>query len=158
MTLTFDVLENRRFRESVKTELTALQTQYQAQIDPGYTLDVATAGATDGKLVPNVIIAAANAKGEIVRYFETGETAPYFGSSPARSRDTGLYDPGRETRAIASTGKILAAAREHNADVIGLSGLITPSLEEMAHVAAEMQRQGFTQPLLIGGGQLLRQR
>jgi 5-methyltetrahydrofolate--homocysteine methyltransferase len=47
--------------------------------------------------------------------------------------------------------KILAAAREHNADAIGLSGLITPSLEEMAHVAAEMQREGFTMPLLIGG-------
>jgi len=47
--------------------------------------------------------------------------------------------------------KILAAAREHKADAIGLSGLITPSLEEMAHVAAEMQREGFTLPLLIGG-------
>ena len=47
--------------------------------------------------------------------------------------------------------KILAAARESNADVIGLSGLITPSLEEMAHVAAEMQREGFKVPLLIGG-------
>ncbi|MGE5089532.1 MAG: vitamin B12 dependent-methionine synthase activation domain-containing protein, partial [Candidatus Levyibacteriota bacterium] len=47
--------------------------------------------------------------------------------------------------------KILAAAREHNADAIGLSGLITPSLEEMAHVAGEMQREGFTLPLLIGG-------
>ena len=47
--------------------------------------------------------------------------------------------------------KILAAARELKADAIGLSGLITPSLEEMAHVAAEMQRQGFTVPLLIGG-------
>jgi 5-methyltetrahydrofolate--homocysteine methyltransferase len=47
--------------------------------------------------------------------------------------------------------KILDAAREHNADIIGLSGLITPSLEEMAHVAREMQRQGFTIPLLIGG-------
>ena len=46
---------------------------------------------------------------------------------------------------------ILHAAREHKADIIGLSGLITPSLEEMAHVAAEMKRQGFTQPLLIGG-------
>jgi len=52
---------------------------------------------------------------------------------------------------MVATDKILAAAREHNADVVGLSGLITPSLEEMAHVAAEMQRQGFTQPLLIGG-------
>jgi 5-methyltetrahydrofolate--homocysteine methyltransferase len=52
---------------------------------------------------------------------------------------------------MVATDKILAAAREHRADVIGLSGLITPSLEEMSHVAAEMQRQGFTQPLLIGG-------
>ncbi len=47
--------------------------------------------------------------------------------------------------------KILEAAREHQADVIGLSGLITPSLDEMVHVAGEMNRQGFTLPLLIGG-------
>jgi len=47
--------------------------------------------------------------------------------------------------------KILAAARQHNVDVIGLSGLITPSLDEMVHVAREMQREGFTIPLLIGG-------
>ena len=47
--------------------------------------------------------------------------------------------------------KILNTAREVNADVIGLSGLITPSLDEMVHVAAEMQRQGFHIPLLIGG-------
>ncbi|KAF1722623.1 methionine synthase [Pseudoxanthomonas wuyuanensis] len=49
------------------------------------------------------------------------------------------------------TQKILDAARAENADLIGLSGLITPSLEEMTHVAREMQRQGFTIPLLIGG-------
>jgi 5-methyltetrahydrofolate--homocysteine methyltransferase len=47
--------------------------------------------------------------------------------------------------------KILHAAKEHGAQAIGLSGLITPSLEEMSHVAAEMQRQGFQVPLLIGG-------
>ncbi|HEY5078714.1 MAG TPA: vitamin B12 dependent-methionine synthase activation domain-containing protein, partial [Opitutaceae bacterium] len=47
--------------------------------------------------------------------------------------------------------KILAAARERNADAIGLSGLITPSLDEMVHVAKEMKRTGFTVPLLIGG-------
>ena len=47
--------------------------------------------------------------------------------------------------------KILAAAREHGAQAVGLSGLITPSLEEMTHVAAEMQRQGLDIPLLIGG-------
>jgi 5-methyltetrahydrofolate--homocysteine methyltransferase len=46
---------------------------------------------------------------------------------------------------------IFAAARDHQADVIGISGLITPSLEEMSHVAKEMQRQGFEIPLLIGG-------
>ncbi|MCW5581146.1 MAG: cobalamin-dependent protein, partial [Luteimonas sp.] len=46
---------------------------------------------------------------------------------------------------------ILDRAREVGADLIGLSGLITPSLEEMSHVAREMQRQGFTTPLLIGG-------
>jgi 5-methyltetrahydrofolate--homocysteine methyltransferase len=47
--------------------------------------------------------------------------------------------------------KILEVARDENADVIGLSGLITPSLEEMAHVAHEMEREGFKVPLLIGG-------
>jgi 5-methyltetrahydrofolate--homocysteine methyltransferase len=47
--------------------------------------------------------------------------------------------------------KILDAAKEHNADVIGLSGLITPSLDEMVNFAAEMERQGFEVPLMIGG-------
>jgi 5-methyltetrahydrofolate--homocysteine methyltransferase len=47
--------------------------------------------------------------------------------------------------------KILERAKEVNADIIGLSGLITPSLDEMVHVAREMERQGFKQPLLIGG-------
>ncbi|QYE34169.1 methionine synthase [Polymorphobacter sp. PAMC 29334] len=46
---------------------------------------------------------------------------------------------------------ILKAANDHNADMIGLSGLITPSLDEMVTVAAEMQRAGMTMPLLIGG-------
>ena len=47
--------------------------------------------------------------------------------------------------------KILQTAREQNADIIGLSGLITPSLDEMAHVAREMEREGLKLPLLIGG-------
>jgi 5-methyltetrahydrofolate--homocysteine methyltransferase len=47
--------------------------------------------------------------------------------------------------------KILEAAKKHKVDIIGLSGLITPSLDEMCHVAAEMERQGFKVPLLIGG-------
>jgi len=47
--------------------------------------------------------------------------------------------------------RILNTAEERGADIIGLSGLITPSLEEMSFIAAEMQRRGMTQPLLIGG-------
>ena len=52
---------------------------------------------------------------------------------------------------MVSCDNILKAALEHRVDIIGLSGLITPSLEEMAHVASEMQRRGMNQPLLIGG-------
>jgi len=52
---------------------------------------------------------------------------------------------------MVSTEQILKSAREQNVDAIGLSGLITPSLDEMAHVAREMERQAFTLPLLIGG-------
>ena len=47
--------------------------------------------------------------------------------------------------------KILDTAKKENVDIVGLSGLITPSLDEMVHVASEMQRQGFNIPLLIGG-------
>ena len=52
---------------------------------------------------------------------------------------------------MVSSQIILDRAIAENADMIGLSGLITPSLEEMSHVAREMERQGFTMPLLIGG-------
>lgn len=47
--------------------------------------------------------------------------------------------------------KILAEAKKHQVDIVGLSGLITPSLDEMVHVAKEMEREGFNIPLLIGG-------
>ena len=52
---------------------------------------------------------------------------------------------------MVSCERILETAREQNADIVGLSGLITPSLEEMSHVAKEMERLGMTLPLLIGG-------
>src|SRR4051812_1058353 len=57
---------------------------------------------------------------------------------------------------MVSAQTILDTAQREKADAIGLSGLITPSLEEMAHVAREMQRQGFRVPLLIGGATTLR--
>jgi 5-methyltetrahydrofolate--homocysteine methyltransferase len=47
--------------------------------------------------------------------------------------------------------KIIKAAKEHNVDIIGVSGLITPSLDEMVHIAKELQREGMTIPLMIGG-------
>jgi 5-methyltetrahydrofolate--homocysteine methyltransferase len=52
---------------------------------------------------------------------------------------------------MVSAQKILDTAKERKVDIIGLSGLITPSLDEMCHVAAEMEREGFDLPLLIGG-------
>jgi 5-methyltetrahydrofolate--homocysteine methyltransferase len=52
---------------------------------------------------------------------------------------------------MVSSARILDEAKKHNVDIIGLSGLITPSLDEMVHVAAEMEREGFNIPLLIGG-------
>ena len=52
---------------------------------------------------------------------------------------------------MAPCSKILETARKENVDVIGLSGLITPSLDEMCYVASEMEREGLTMPLLIGG-------
>jgi 5-methyltetrahydrofolate--homocysteine methyltransferase len=52
---------------------------------------------------------------------------------------------------MVTTDKILQAAVDHQADIVGLSGLITPSLDEMVYVAAEMERRHFTLPLLIGG-------
>jgi 5-methyltetrahydrofolate--homocysteine methyltransferase len=52
---------------------------------------------------------------------------------------------------MVSAERILTTAEELDADVVGLSGLITPSLDEMTHVAREMERRGFTRPLLIGG-------
>jgi 5-methyltetrahydrofolate--homocysteine methyltransferase len=52
---------------------------------------------------------------------------------------------------MVSADKILDEAQKNNVDIIGLSGLITPSLDEMVHVASEMKRRGMKQPLLIGG-------
>jgi 5-methyltetrahydrofolate--homocysteine methyltransferase len=52
---------------------------------------------------------------------------------------------------MVSTDRILDEAQKHGADIVGLSGLITPSLDEMVHVASEMKRRGMKQPLLIGG-------
>ena len=121
LTTTFDAAENLAFHSRVAATLTALDGKLSAKLSPGVTLDPAKAGISGA--LPNIIVVAANAKGEIVRYFETGDNAAYFGSQTARDARTGHYDAARETRMIASTGKVLAA--------IGISNQMTDTTETL---------------------------
>lgn len=107
VTTTFDIGENLAYGGRIETELAAIDTKWASRIDPAYTLDPKKA-ASD-KTMPNVIVVASDANGRIVRYYESGETAAYFGSLPARSAHTGLYNAHSEGRMLASTGKMLAA-------------------------------------------------
>ena len=107
VTTTFDVVENLGFREKIEKQLTVLDGKWGSKIDPAFTLDPKR--VAPDKKIPNVVVVAADSNGDIVRYYETGETAPYFGSGTARAKDTGLYNPSRESRMIASTGKMIAA-------------------------------------------------
>jgi hypothetical protein len=107
VTTTFDASANLAFGVKEREVLAALDQRLASRIDPAYTLDPAK--ATQDRRIPGVIVAAANADGEIVRYFEAGETAAYFGSPYARDPETGFYDRRHESRMIASTGKIIAA-------------------------------------------------
>lgn len=107
VTTTLDAVENLAFREKIRAELAKIDAKEHSKFNPGYTLDPAKAGPE--RRLPHVVVVASNAKNEIVRYFEVGESAPYFGSPFARDAATGRYDPTREARHIASTGKIMAA-------------------------------------------------
>ena len=107
VTTTFDVAENLAFHAKVDKTLATLDAALAAKLSPGVTLDPAKAGISGA--LPNVIVVASNAKGEIVRYYETGDNAAYFGSATARDPATGRYDAARESRMIASTGKVMAA-------------------------------------------------
>ncbi len=107
VTTTLDAVENLAFHEKIKRELGILETKEQSKFNPGYTVDPAKVSAD--KRMPHVVVVAADAKGEIVRYYESGESAPYFGSPFARNAKTGRYEPTREARHIASTGKIISA-------------------------------------------------
>lgn len=107
VTTTFDAARNLAFADTARAKLAEINARYADKIDAGYTLDPAQ--VSDDRHSPGVVIAAANANGEIVRYFEQGENAAYFGSPFAREASTGFYDAGRESRMVASTGKIIAA-------------------------------------------------
>ena len=107
---------------------------------------------------------------EISRCIDAGATWQSIdGSGPAGIPDIPVHslvvdpdDPqrlyiGTDLGVMVSCDKILATAKQEQVDVIGLSGLITPSLDEMVFVAEEMTRQGFSLPLLIGGATTSRQ-
>lgn len=107
VTTTFDAAENLAFHSKIEQTLARLNEKWGERLNPGYTLDPQKVGP-DLKL-PDVAVVAADAAGNIVRYFESGETAAYFGSPFARDVETGAYIAGREGRMLASTGKVLAA-------------------------------------------------
>ena len=107
VTTTLDTVENLEFSAKVTAALARIDQNERSKISAGYALDPARA---DGETkIPNVVVVAADHKGEIVRYYETGETAAYFGASVARSPETGRYEAEHDPRMIASTGKIIAA-------------------------------------------------
>jgi membrane peptidoglycan carboxypeptidase len=130
---TFDVTDNLAFGERMRAELARIHARVTDRLNPGFVLDPAKTGPQSGSArVPNVIVVAANAKGEIVRYFETGETASYFGSPYARDAATGRYVPEREPRRIASTGKMLIAIAAGNENRDTLETHYTDSLAPAA--------------------------
>lgn len=107
VTTTFDIGENLAFRRTIGERLAAVDAKWSSRISPAYTLDPAKVG--EDRAMPNVVVVAADASGNIVRYYESGETAPYFGSISARNPSDGIYEPAAESRMIASTGKMIAA-------------------------------------------------
>ncbi|MGI9415560.1 MAG: transglycosylase domain-containing protein [Hyphomicrobiales bacterium] len=107
--LTFDALANQGFVRRIDSTLSGLLASraYRSK-NPQLSFDIRK--ATDpGAIVPRIVIAAANGRGEIVRYYENHSTAVYFGSKAAWDGETGRYDPAAETLQLASLGKILAA-------------------------------------------------
>lgn len=109
ITATIDVAENLAFRQSVTATLKTVDEKWKHRLGPDFTLDPDKAGQQSSKQMPHVTVVAANAQGEIVRYYESSQLAPYFGSVIARSPESGRYRPALEPRQIASTGKMIAA-------------------------------------------------
>lgn len=107
ITTTFDAAANLAFHERVKAGLATIDAAVAPKIRSGFTLDPARIGLD--RKTPTITVVAADARGEIVRYYEAGETAAYFGAPIARDPATGHYQPARDPRMIASTGKMISA-------------------------------------------------
>ena len=105
--LTTHAAQNLQFRAKLSHQLGKLNSRYRSKLDNKYTLDVLA--RQRGRRLPDIIVAAADENGRIVRYFEAGQNAHYFGSSLARDRLTGRYERDREGRAVASVSKMLGA-------------------------------------------------
>ncbi len=109
ITTTLDVGDNLGFQKRVLETLSGIHKRWGTRLNPGYTLDPEQARRDPDRQMPHVIVAAADHKGRIVRYFESSQLAPYFGSVIALDPATGHYERAREPRMIASTGKMIAA-------------------------------------------------
>ncbi|MFZ4808062.1 MAG: transglycosylase domain-containing protein [Hyphomicrobiaceae bacterium] len=107
VTTTLDPVDNLVFDQAIRAGLKTLDAATAPRRSAGTTLDPAAVSA--GVVMPDVVVVAADLEGRIVRYFETGERAPYFGSASAKDPGTGFYRPPAESRTVASTGKMLAA-------------------------------------------------
>ena len=127
------------FMEAAKAEAAAAAAA-AAVAAGGSAADGAAAGDVHTQSYAGTVLLA-TVKGD-VHDIGKGIVAVVLGCNNYRVIDLGVMVP---------TEVILDAAAEHDVDVIGLSGLITPSLDHMVHVASEMKRRGFSVPLLIGG-------
>lgn len=109
ITTTFDAADNLAFATRVESSLEALEKKYRDRIGSEFTLSAKTVASDPTKKRPHIVVVAADDAGRIVRYYESDQTASYFGSMVARNRATGFYQSARESRMIASTGKMIAA-------------------------------------------------
>lgn len=146
VTTTLDVAENLAFRDEIDKHLPELQKKWGARIKPGYTLDPAQLGPD--RVQPDIIVVAANARGEIVRYYDSNQTSPYFGSPMARDRQTGVYRLSLEGRQIASTGKIIAAVAIANS---GNDTIYSPYVDELLPASRIDSCERAAQPVAPDG-------
>lgn len=129
--LTMNVSKNLGLRAKIWQTMKQLDNKFADKIDPEYGFDINKLEAIDdnSKIMPDVVVAVANPKGEIVRYFESNDIAAYYGSPYARSGENGRYNPEKEVRAIASIGKMMAAIALANQ---GRDTLHSPYLDRSA--------------------------
>lgn len=109
ITTTLDVGDNLAFKREILADLKKINKRWGTRLNPGYTLDPDRAQRDANRQLPHVVVAAADYKGRLVRYYESSQLAPYFGSVIAREHETGRYIRALEPRQIASTGKMIAA-------------------------------------------------